>query len=453
MRKKTGRRKGRLLSLGLWMSGLLAFVSLFIIGLAPGQSISSNLQEEESEKEFDIIPERDEAIYARRIAAGIEEEAEVIKNESLNDFMEEIGRRIVAQNNLRELVGDWDWSFRIIDTPGMNAFITLGGMVFVSRDLVEAMETESELAAVLAFELGHLAARHIHQHIYERLTRQSDFLPEEKISGERGWEILSRIFMSEGGMLAFFSGLRYNSIQVEKADELSLLSCYNAEYNPQDLLILLSRIGRRERPLSPWLRRNPWSERRRREISSSLSMLPSSTFPSEPSRFSEFKSLLRSLASLSLRRDLRLPRSGQEIFLDVTVMGNKDWTDTGIEVFEGQEISFQAFGTIYLQKGNPARCSPDGYDLRTMQQPFPDRNMGSLIGKVAVLISMEVDEESGKETRYEIKEKFFIGAESRMRMPISGRLFLGINENLVGDNDGAFSVSIVSVPVRQNPSR
>ncbi len=450
---KPGRRKDILLSLGLWVSGLFVFVSLFITGLAPGQSISLNPQEEESVKEFDIIPERDEIIYARRIASGIEEEADVINNESLNDFLEGVGRRIIDQNNLRELVGDWDWSFRIIDTPGMNAFITLGGKVFVSRDLVEAMETESELAAVLAFELGHLAARHIHQHIYERLIRQSAFSPEEKITDEKGWEILSRIFMSEGGMLAFFSGLRYNSIQVEKADELSLLSCYNAEFNPQDLLILLSRIGRRERLLSPWLRRNPWSERRRREISSSLSMLPSSTFPTEPSRFSEFKSLLRSLASLSLRRDLRLPQSGQEIFLDVTVMGNKDWTDTGVEVYEGQEISFQAFGTIYLQKGNPARCSPDGYDLRTMQQPFPDRNIGSLIGKVAVLISMEVDEESGKETRYEIKEKFFIGAENRMRMPISGRLFLGINENLVGDNDGAFSVSIVSVPVRQNPSR
>ena len=450
---KPGRGKGKLLSLGLWISGLFLIASFLLIGLVPGQGLGSDPQEEESEKEFDFIPERDEIIYARRIAAGIEEEADVIKNESLNHFLEAIGRRIVDQNNLRELVGDWEWSFRIIDTPGMNAFVTLGGQVFVSRDLVEAMETESELAAVLAFELGHLAARHIHQHIFERLTRQSDFSPEETITGERGWEILSRIFMSEGGVLAFFSGLQYNSVQVEKADELALLSCYNAEFNPQDLLILLSRIGRRERPLSPWLRRNPWSERRQREISSSMSMLPSSTFPTEPSRFREFKSLLSSLARLPLRRDLRRPQSDKEIFLDVTVMGNRDWTDTGIEVFEGQEISFQAFGTIYLQKGNPARCSPDGYDLRTMQQPFPDRNIGALIGKVAVLISMEVDEESGKESRYEIKEKFFIGAESRARMSISGRLFLGINENLVGDNDGAFSVSIVSLPIQQNPSR
>jgi len=450
---KPGRRKGNLLSLGLWISGLFLIASFLLIGLALGQGFGLNPQEEESEREFDFIPERDEIIYARRIAAGIEEEADVIKNESLNHFLEGIGRRIVDQNNLRELVGDWEWSFRIIDTPGMNAFVTLGGQVFVSRDLVEAMETESELAAVLAFELGHLAARHIHQHIFERLTRQSDFSPEETITGERGWEILSRIFISEGGILAFFSGLRHNSVQVEKADELALLSCYNAEFNPQDLLILLSRIGNRERPLSPWLRRNPWNERRRREISSSLSLLPSSTFPSEPSRFREFKSLLRSLASLPLRRDLRISQSSREIFLDVTVMGNRDWTDTGIEVFEGQEISFQAFGTLYLQKGNPARCGPDGYDLRTMQQPFPDRNIGALIGKVAVLISMEVDEESGKESRYEIKEKFFIGEESRVRMPISGRLFLGINENLVGDNDGAFSVSIVSLPIQQNPSR
>jgi hypothetical protein len=127
----------------------------------------------------------------------------------------------------------------------------------------------------------------------------------------------------------------------------------------------------------------------------------------------------------------------------ITVLGNVDWIDTGLEVKENQEVYFRAQRQISLQMGNPmAWCGPDGMDRKTMQQPIPDKNIGALIGKVAWLISIEVDEESGEEIRHEIIEKFYIGSDSQVRMPISGRLFLGINENVVGDNSGEFEVII-----------
>ena len=127
----------------------------------------------------------------------------------------------------------------------------------------------------------------------------------------------------------------------------------------------------------------------------------------------------------------------------ITVLGNVDWTDTGLEVKEDQEIYFSAQRQISLQRGNPmAWCGPDGMDRKTMQQPISDKNIGALIGKVVWLISIEVDEETGEEIRHEIIEKFYIGSANQVRMPISGRLFLGINENVVGDNSGEFEVII-----------
>lgn len=127
----------------------------------------------------------------------------------------------------------------------------------------------------------------------------------------------------------------------------------------------------------------------------------------------------------------------------ISVLGDVDWTDTGLEVKENQEIYFSALGGISLQKGNPkAYCGPDGYPLKTMQQPFSDRNIGALIGKVVLLISIELDEETGEEIRHEIGEIFYIGAENDIRMPLSGRLFLGINENIVADNSGEYEVII-----------
>lgn len=127
----------------------------------------------------------------------------------------------------------------------------------------------------------------------------------------------------------------------------------------------------------------------------------------------------------------------------VTVMSNEGWDDAGVEVYEGEVLLFQAEGVISLQEGNPiAYCGPEGYDLQTVQQPIRNRNIGALIGKVVKLLSVEVDKETGEEIRHEQVEYFYIGKERRVTMPLTGHLYLGINETVFGDNSGAFRVTV-----------
>jgi hypothetical protein len=131
----------------------------------------------------------------------------------------------------------------------------------------------------------------------------------------------------------------------------------------------------------------------------------------------------------------------------IHVVGNVAWTDTGIDVVQGQDLAFEAEGRLSLQKGNPqAECGPDGYDLRTVQQPLTERNLGALIGKVVVAVTVIKDEKTGEEKTEEVAELFFIGARNRVAMPTTGRLFLGINELVVGDNSGEFAVLIETGP-------
>jgi hypothetical protein len=131
--------------------------------------------------------------------------------------------------------------------------------------------------------------------------------------------------------------------------------------------------------------------------------------------------------------------------LEISVMGDVHWKDTGLDVFEGQEVYFRASGQISLQKGNPVTyCGPDGYNYQSTQQPLQDKNIGALIGKTYLLVSVEVDKETGKENRNELEELFYIGSANRVVMPMNGRLYLGVNENLVADNEGTFTVVIYS---------
>jgi predicted Zn-dependent protease len=55
---------------------------------------------------------------------------------------------------------DIPYSFTVLNSPVVNAFATPGGFIYVTRGLVELADSEAELAAVLAHELGHLAALH-----------------------------------------------------------------------------------------------------------------------------------------------------------------------------------------------------------------------------------------------------------------------------------------------------
>jgi hypothetical protein len=136
---------------------------------------------------------------------------------------------------------------------------------------------------------------------------------------------------------------------------------------------------------------------------------------------------------------------GRQEGLEISVSSNVDWTDTGLDVVEGQQIIFRAVGQISLQKGNPVTyCGPDGYNYQSLQQPLQNQNIGALIGKVYFLISLEIDEETGEEIRNEREEIFYIGSASRVTIPMDGRLYLGVNENLVVDNDGVFHVLIYS---------
>ena len=128
---------------------------------------------------------------------------------------------------------------------------------------------------------------------------------------------------------------------------------------------------------------------------------------------------------------------------ELVVPGNAGWVDTGIDVEEGEEFIFRGEGEISLQKGNPdAACGPDGADIQGLQQPVRDRNLGGLVGKVAQVMSVRADEKTGEEVRDEFVRFFFIGREQPVTMPIRGRLYVGVNENVVKDNDGQFRVVI-----------
>jgi hypothetical protein len=103
------------------------------------------------------------------------------------------------------------------------------------------------------------------------------------------------------------------------------------------------------------------------------------------------------------------------------------WNDTGIDVRAGQTVYFEAQGQV--RWGRDRRDGPAGErnSPSNPNRPMGNRNAAALIGKVG-----------NGSTDY-----FFIGDETGpVRIRSAGRLYLGINDDVLTDNSGNFRVVV-----------
>ena len=113
----------------------------------------------------------------------------------------------------------------------------------------------------------------------------------------------------------------------------------------------------------------------------------------------------------------------------VLVQANQAWNDGGLTVKKGDRVAFNTSGQVAFGQGSGQTAGPDGNgDVRMATYPVPEMPVGGLVGRVG----------SGK--------PFPIGSNSQpIVMPNDGRLMLGINDNELGDNSGAFTVTVTKV--------
>lgn len=116
----------------------------------------------------------------------------------------------------------------------------------------------------------------------------------------------------------------------------------------------------------------------------------------------------------------------------VSVTANQPWTPTGITVAKGQQVRFESGGQIQLSPDPNDSATTGGSKLgrRLTAGPMPGNLAGALIGRVGSGRAFGIGDQAGPLT-----------------MPDAGMLFLGVNDDNVGDNSGAFTVTVTPLPM------
>ena len=80
-------------------------------------------------------------------------------NQAAQALVDKVGERLVATSAAQETPYKFEFSL-LADNETINAFALPGGPVFITASLLNRLETEGQLAGVLAHEISHVVARH-----------------------------------------------------------------------------------------------------------------------------------------------------------------------------------------------------------------------------------------------------------------------------------------------------
>jgi len=93
----------------------------------------------------------------KQLDKKFEEQGLVYREPQLNSYVARLGQSLLKPENQLENVV---WQFRVFRDPAVNAFALPNGSIYVHTGLLARMESEAQLAGVLAHEIIHVLNRH-----------------------------------------------------------------------------------------------------------------------------------------------------------------------------------------------------------------------------------------------------------------------------------------------------
>lgn len=111
--------------------------------------------------ELSLVSESQEIQMGQQAAQEVAQTIGFVDDPELQKYVADIGMRMAKQSERPEL----PWEFHVVDDAAVNAFAIPGGFIYVTRGLLNHMNSEAELASVLGHEIGHVTARHSVQQI------------------------------------------------------------------------------------------------------------------------------------------------------------------------------------------------------------------------------------------------------------------------------------------------
>ncbi len=176
--------------------------------------------------QFNILSTEQEVEMGREAALQVERELRLYNDPAVAAYINSLGRTLARHSRRSDLT----YYFKVVDTDEVNAFALPGGWLYVNRGLITTAENESELAAVIGHEIGHVDGKHGAEAISRQLG--AAFVLEMALGGK---DASSRRRAGKQ-IAALFIGMKqlsYGRDAEREADRFAVEATYAAGIDPE----------------------------------------------------------------------------------------------------------------------------------------------------------------------------------------------------------------------------
>jgi len=235
-------------------------VWLAVVGLVLAGVLCANAKTTDEERRI-----------GKEAAEQIANEYKFVTDPKVVERVERIGQVIAAA--AKEDEPDLTYTFTVIDSSDVNAFCLPGGYVYIYKGLLDKVESDDELAAVIAHEVAHAARHHVRSLIERSQKLSLPTLAAMVVVLASGSQTASdAVMVSQWIAQARLSG--YSVKYEAEADAAALDYILKTPYNPVGLLTFMERLANEEywRPKVDWgiYRTHPLSEERAAALEKAL---------------------------------------------------------------------------------------------------------------------------------------------------------------------------------------
>lgn len=250
---------------------LAAFIGMLaLLGLSGCQTVPQS----EREQLLIFSPEFEIAMGRRAFDKAMLGETEITEGEEV-ERMRAVGERLLreAQPLLEERgFGDLDWSFHLVDSETVNAFVVPSGQVVFYAGILPILKDEAGMATVMGHEIAHVVARHGGERVSQQmLLTGATWGLTAGIADDR--QEADRLLKTLGLASLLFVELPYSRAHESEADRLGLRLMARAGYDPAAAPALWERMEEATLELPALLSTHPASSERREALAEQARVL------------------------------------------------------------------------------------------------------------------------------------------------------------------------------------
>jgi predicted Zn-dependent protease len=229
--------------------GVRALAGLMVLtaglGLSGCGGIATNFNTATGAQETTVYSTDREQQIGASVAQEVEKELKVVDDAAMNARVDRINDRIAAVCDRKEIV----YITKLVEekdlkgeAPLVNAMALPGGYVYVFKGLLDHIDNDDQLAAVIAHEIAHVAARHS----IKRLQASYTSLPLILAAMATNSQVAGGLMTTIQTMF-----LSYSQADELQADSLGIKYMTAAGYDPAGMVGMLENLQSYDRKQPP----------------------------------------------------------------------------------------------------------------------------------------------------------------------------------------------------------